>query len=124
MLPHGALSAVSSAVASAEAAALAKAGDDHPDVGPFVPRATLIIAEDRLDLEARPFEPAAHLRNRQGSEGQREPVHTALASAPGDVFLIEDRQAPGPVLADRLDQRDPCATGEFPRHAGSPVVFV
>ena len=44
----------------------------HPDVGAGIPRTALVVAEHRVDAEARGLEPAPHLRHGDGAEGQGE----------------------------------------------------
>src|SRR6185436_19119240 len=46
--------------------------EDDPDVGAVVERATIVVAEHRVDLEAGALQPSAHRRDRDGAEGQRE----------------------------------------------------
>src|SRR6478672_10177814 len=90
---------------------LALAREHDPDLRPGVPRATLVVAEQGGDGEAGPLEPAGHLRHRQRPKGERESAALGRRAAPFDEFLVEERQAPGAVLPDRLDQRDPAAAG-------------
>src|SRR6266851_5129522 len=85
--------------------------EDDPDIGAVVPGTPLIVAEDGIDGEAGPLELPRHLGHRQRTERQVEPVLPRAVAAALHIFLLERRQTPHPVLADRLDERELCAAG-------------
>jgi uncharacterized repeat protein (TIGR03803 family) len=97
--------------------------EDDPDVGAIVPRTAAIVAEDRVDAEAGPFEPARHLADRQGAEHQREVVLASDAVADRDVPLIEHREATGAILRDRFDERYFRAPAHASRQGPARVVL-
>src|SRR5690349_17376325 len=72
-------------------------GQDDPDIRARVPRASAIVAEDRVDVQTGAFQTRAHLRNRQRAERQREPVPRFARSAPLDVLLLKRRPLPSPI---------------------------
>src|ERR1700722_1136393 len=79
---------------------------DDPDIRPHVPRPAPIVAQHSVDDEARAFEPARHLPHREGAKRQRETMLDASPISAFQVPLLEDRQAPAPVLMNRFDQRE------------------
>src|SRR5690349_8764479 len=99
------------------------AGEDHPDVGPGVPRTAAIITEDGVDAEPGVFEPARHLAYRERPEGQREIVAAADAAARRDVALIEDGEAARAILGNRFDQRHRRRAPHPPRQRAPRVVL-
>src|SRR5438093_664020 len=80
--------------------------EDHPDVGPRVPRPAAVVAEQGRDLEACLLEPSPHLRHGQRAKRQREPMGTPARPAPLGEFLIEDRQVSRRILSNAFDERD------------------
>src|SRR5687768_8662897 len=77
-----------------------------PDVGPRIPLAPAVVAQERRHLEAGFLETPDHLRHRERAERQRERPRLRLAAAPLRELLIEDRQPLRAVLSHRLRQGD------------------
>src|SRR5262249_25693040 len=76
------------------------AGQDDPDLGPLVPLSAAIVAEESLDEEPSPLQPAGHSPNRDGAKGEVEGMSGHLLTPTFDVSLLEDGQATFPILAD------------------------
>src|SRR6188768_1145371 len=75
------------------------AGQDHPRVGAVVPRAPVVVAEDRLHLEAGALQAPAEQRQGDRPERQGEPPARPGPAAPFDELLVERRQTPRAILA-------------------------
>ena len=60
-----------------EASFLPALGEQQPDVGPRIPRPTVVVAEHRGDAESGAFEAVAHLGDRHGPEREVEAVADA-----------------------------------------------
>src|SRR5688572_1190331 len=97
-------------------------GQDDPHVGAQIERAAVVVAEQRVNPKAGPFEPGAHLRDGDGPERQRERLRHAPAVPALLVLLIEDGQPLRAILAHRFGEPD-LAPAAPARQADAPVVF-
>ena len=108
----------------ATAGVLFPAREDDPHVGAIVPGPALIVAEDRADRK-----PAASSRDTicgtdRVRKVKREAVHAPGRPAALDVLLIENREAPAPILAHGLDERQRRRGAAPPVQAQLPLVLV
>ena len=72
---------------------------EQPDVRLGIPRPAPIVAVGAVERQTGPAEPRGHLRHRQSAKRQREVVARARAAPRLDERLVEEGQAPPPVLA-------------------------
>src|SRR5450759_3093838 len=84
---------------------------DDPDVGAVVPGASPVVPEHGVDAKSGSFELARHLPDRERAERQVEAVLPRPVSSALDILLLERREVPLRILADRLDERELRAAG-------------
>src|SRR5580765_2024447 len=75
---------------------------DDPDVSPLVPRAPLVVTQDRLDPESCTLELPGHLRHGERSKDQLETVIARAPVPPFHVALLEGGESAAPVLPYRF----------------------
>src|SRR4029077_2638793 len=81
-------------------------GQDDPDIRARIPRASVVVAEHRVDAKTGPFESRAHLGDGQRAECQLEAMPRLAGSAVLDVLLLERRQMAAAILVHRLHKRE------------------
>src|SRR5262249_2304387 len=92
-------------------------------LGSRIPGATVVIAQNSLNVEPGTYKSLSHLGNRKRSERQVEAVLDRRLPVALEIPLREDRQASPTVLAPGLDEGDEAPTGRSAAKLGQAGVL-